>query len=84
MEKGWCFFCCSNVQTKETKGDPKVSDKCVHVFGKLQTNANNQTVKRFACQTQEQTCCKKAQRAVRMFTEQMVKLEESQILMEGS
>lgn len=48
--------------------DPKVSDKCVHVFGRLCTKPNNQTVERFACQTQEQTCCKKAQRAVRMFT----------------
>ncbi len=30
------------------------------------TKPNNQTVERFACQTEEQTCCKKAQRDVRM------------------
>lgn len=42
MEEGWRgFFHCS-VQTKETKGDPKVSDKCVHVFGKLQTKPNEE------------------------------------------
>lgn len=54
---------------RETEKDPKVSDKCVHVFGRLQTKLNNQTVERFACQTEEQTRCKKAQRTVRMFRE---------------
>lgn len=49
--------------------DPKVSDKCVHVFGRLQTKPNNQTVERLACQTEEQTCCMKAQRDVSMFRE---------------
>lgn len=49
---------------------PKVSDKCVHVFGSAQTKANNQTVERLACQTGERTCCRKAWRDVRsMFRE---------------
>lgn len=46
-----------------------MSDKCVHVFGKPRTKPNNQTVERFARQTEVQTYCKKAQRAVSTFRE---------------
>lgn len=46
---------------------PKVSTKHVHVFSRLKTKVTNQTAERFACQTDQHTCCKKVQSAVRMF-----------------